>query len=270
MKGIGAILKQEREAKKITLEQVEEATKIRRKYLEAIENENFSVLPGEVYIKGFVTAYLKYLGIKNRPDVVELLHPKETPVDISEQIAVAEQVHTEHISRKTRHNKKKEVFEEPPLTKNTKMILFISIAAILVLFVLQGVYSANQSKPNNDTQSPSGVQQEVVQDETPSVEPPVIEQPAYTGLEMSLEILNLDASKVEKCWMSITVDGQTTEVSLKEGQVQQVYAMEQISLHIGNAGVVKVTINGQELGTLGAPGKVVKQTFYASDYASIE
>ena len=70
MQGIGEILKKEREAQKITLKQVEETTKIRRKYLEAIEREAFEVLPGEVYVKGFVATYLKYLGIKNLPDVV--------------------------------------------------------------------------------------------------------------------------------------------------------------------------------------------------------
>ena len=139
MQGIGTILKKERESKKITLEQVEEATKIRRKYLEAIENEKFEVLPGEVYVKGFVATYLKYLGIKDRADVAEILKPKPAPVDISEQIAAAEQVHEEQASRKLQRsdkkNKKKEVFEEPPLTKNTKMILFISIAAMVAYTV---------------------------------------------------------------------------------------------------------------------------------------
>ena len=159
MKGIGEILKKEREAQKITLEQVEETTKIRRKYLEAIEREAFEVLPGEVYVKGFVATYLKYLGIKNRPDVVELMKPKEPPVDISEQIAAAEQIHKEQASRKLqrsdKHGKKKavkEVFEEPPLTQNTKMILLISITAIVVLFILQGLYSISQPKPNDNPQ----------------------------------------------------------------------------------------------------------------------
>ncbi len=277
MNGIGAILKKEREARKITLEQVEEATKIRRKYLEAIENEKFEILPGEVYVKGFVATYLKYLGIKDRADVSEILKPKPAPVDISEQIAAAEQAHEEEASRKLqrsdkKQNKKKEVFEEQPLTKNTKMILFISIAAILVLFVLQGVYSAGQPNPNDDVQQNiTGEQQgEVPNDETtdPSVTPQIPEEPVYTSLEMTLEILNLDASKTEKCWMKVTVDGTATEYNLTEGQMQQISAAEQIDLHLGNAGVVKVTINGQDLGTLGAQGKVVKQSFYLSDYVS--
>lgn len=273
MKGIGAILKEERESKKITLEQIEEATKIRRKYLEAIEAEKFEVLPGEVYVKGFVATYLKYLGIKDRPDVVEILKPKVAPVDISEQIAAAEQMHEEQAARKLqrsdrRQNKRKEVFEEPPLTKNTKMILFISIAAILVLFIIQGVYSAGQPNPNDDVQQNIAGEQQGDSgngDTNVPVEPQVPEETVYDGLEMTLEILNLDPSKKEKCWMSITVDGKATEVNLIEGQVQQVHAAEQIDLHLGNAGVVNVTLNGKNLGTLGAQGKVLKQSFKVTD-----
>ena len=276
MQGIGTILKKERESKKITLEQVEEATKIRRKYLEAIENEKFEVLPGEVYVKGFVATYLKYLGIKDRADVAEILKPKPAPVDISEQIAAAEQVHEEQASRKLQRsdkkNKKKEVFEEPPLTKNTKMILFISIAAILVLFVLQGIYSAGQPNPNDDTQQNiAGEQQgEAANQEGTDVpmEPSVPEEPVYDGLEMSLEILNLDPNKKEKCWMKVTVDGTAAEYNLTEGQIQQVHAAQQIDLHLGNAGVVKVTLNGIELGTLGAQGKVVKESFKVDELSA--
>ncbi len=275
MKGIGEILKKEREAQKITLEQVEETTKIRRKYLEAIEREAFEVLPGEVYVKGFVATYLKYLGIKNRPDVVELMKPKEPPVDISEQIAAAEQIHKEQASRKLqrsdKHGKKKEVkevFEEPPLTQNTKMILLISITAIVVLFILQGLYSISQPKPNDNPQPPAITE---VQD---AVEPAPVEPPAptYQGLEMTLEILNLDPNKKEKSWMKVTADGQATEYNLTEGQVQAVQADTQIDLHLGNAGVVKVTINGEDLGTLGAPGKVVKQSYRLTDdgFAPVE
>ena len=276
MQGIGTILKKERESKKITLEQVEEATKIRRKYLEAIENEKFEVLPGEVYVKGFVATYLKYLGIKDRADVAEILKPKPAPVDISEQIAAAEQVHEEQASRKLQRsdkkNKKKEVFEEPPLTKNTKMILFISIAAILVLFVLQGIYSAGQPNPNDDTQQNiAGEQQgEAANQEGTDVpiEPSVPEEPVYDGLEMTLEILNLDPNKKEKCWMKVTVDGTAAEYNLTEGQIQQVHAAQQIDLHLGNAGVVKVTLNGVELGTLGAQGKVVKESFKVDELSA--
>ena len=134
-----------------------------------------------------------------------------------------------------------------------------------MLFVLQGIYSAGQPNPNDDAQQNiAGEQQgEVANQEGTDVpvEPPVAEEPVYDGLEMSLEILNLDPNKKEKCWMKVTVDGTVAEYNLTEGQIQQVHAAQQIDLHLGNAGVVKVTLNGIELGTLGAQGKVVKESF---------
>ncbi len=278
MKGIGVILKKEREAKKITLEQVEEATKIRRKYLEAIEEEDFAVLPGEVYVKGFVATYLKYLGIKDRADVAAVMKPKEEPVDISEQLAAAEQVHAEQSaqklqrSNKNKSSKKKEVFEEPPLTKNTKMILLISMAAILVLFVLQGVYSKWSPEVDDNRHNIVGEQQGEANNGNETIdvpdEPVVPEAPVYTDLTMTLEVLDVTAGKVDKCWMGIKLDGTSADVSLTEGQTHEVHAAQQIDLHLGNAGVVKVTINGQDLGVLGEQGKVVKQTFKLSDYVT--
>ena len=50
---IGQELKAAREAMGLSLEEVEQATKIRRKYLQALENEQFDLLPGAVYAKAF-------------------------------------------------------------------------------------------------------------------------------------------------------------------------------------------------------------------------
>ena len=68
--------------------------------------------------------------------------------------------------------------------------------------------------------------------------------------------------------MKVTVDGTAAEYNLTEGQIQQVHAAQQIDLHLGNAGVVKVTLNGIELGTLGAQGKVVKESFKVDELSA--
>ena len=70
MSSVGEILKNTREAKGITIEQVAEATSIRVLYLEAIENEQFNLVPGEVYLKGFIRNYANYIGL-NGPAMVE-------------------------------------------------------------------------------------------------------------------------------------------------------------------------------------------------------
>lgn len=63
MKTVGSILKEARETKRLTVDEVEAATKIRAKFLLAIETDDYSSLPSLAYAKGFVKNYAEYLGI---------------------------------------------------------------------------------------------------------------------------------------------------------------------------------------------------------------
>lgn len=66
---LGQILQRARLARGITLEDAERVTRIPRKYLEALEQEHFSILPAPVYARGFLRSYAGYLGL----DPAELL-----------------------------------------------------------------------------------------------------------------------------------------------------------------------------------------------------
>ncbi len=63
MKTVGTILKEAREAKRLTISEVEAATKIRRKFLESLEADEYHKLPSLSYAKGFVKNYAQYLGL---------------------------------------------------------------------------------------------------------------------------------------------------------------------------------------------------------------
>jgi cytoskeleton protein RodZ len=60
---IGSALREARERKGLSFPQVEEGTKIRARYIRALEEEDFGVLPGATYSKGFLRAYADYLGL---------------------------------------------------------------------------------------------------------------------------------------------------------------------------------------------------------------
>jgi|tagenome__1003787_1003787.scaffolds.fasta_scaffold20838593_2 cytoskeletal protein RodZ len=60
---IGSALREARERKGLSFPQVEEDTKIRARYVRALEEEDFGVLPGATYTKGFLRAYADYLGL---------------------------------------------------------------------------------------------------------------------------------------------------------------------------------------------------------------
>ena len=65
-KTVGRRLKEARRKKKLTIEKVEEATKVRAKYLEAIESDRWKQFPSFVYILGFVRRYSDFLGLDSR------------------------------------------------------------------------------------------------------------------------------------------------------------------------------------------------------------
>ena len=64
---IGTQLKDQREKLGYSLQEAAEHTRIRKTYLESIESNNFSDLPGYAYVTGFVKSYALYLGVDNDP-----------------------------------------------------------------------------------------------------------------------------------------------------------------------------------------------------------
>lgn len=74
---IGNRLKQEREAKKLSLEEIREKTKIQTRYLEAIEKEKFEIMPGNFYVRAFIKEYASAVGLD--PDRVMEDHANELP-----------------------------------------------------------------------------------------------------------------------------------------------------------------------------------------------
>jgi cytoskeletal protein RodZ len=60
---IGNSLREARLRQALDFPEIEQATKIRPKYLRALEDEQFDILPGQTYVKGFLRAYAEYLGL---------------------------------------------------------------------------------------------------------------------------------------------------------------------------------------------------------------
>jgi len=81
MADIGSTLREARMRARIDMSEVEAQTKIRAKYLRAIENEEWDLLPGPVYVKSFLRTYGDYLGLDSRGLVEEYKRQYERPTD---------------------------------------------------------------------------------------------------------------------------------------------------------------------------------------------
>lgn len=64
MSTIGEELRRERNRRGLTIKDIEQVLRIRAAYLEAIEEDNYKIIPGDVYVKGFIGNYADLLGLE--------------------------------------------------------------------------------------------------------------------------------------------------------------------------------------------------------------
>ena len=121
---------------RIDISEVESATKIRAKYLRAIENEEWEMLPGPTFVKSFLRTYADYLGIDGRLLVEEYKLRYEPPPSDTELQALGPPVG----SRRPRPPR-------PPRISRGWIIGLSVAGLIVVLIVLGSIGGGNDSTP---------------------------------------------------------------------------------------------------------------------------
>ena len=125
MPEIGATLREARMRAKLDINQVETATKIRAKYLRALENEEWDLLPGSTYVKSFLRTYAEYLGIDVTLIIEEYKRQHERPSDL-DQLPISP------------HSPARRTPPRPPRVPRGLVIGGV-IVALLVLFLILGM-----------------------------------------------------------------------------------------------------------------------------------
>ncbi|MFC0215676.1 helix-turn-helix domain-containing protein [Paenibacillus chartarius] len=85
MSELGQLLRKARIEQKISLDELQEVTKIRKRYLEAIEEGNFKVLPGSFYVRAFIKSYAETVGLD--PNEVLELYQADIPAAEPEPVS---------------------------------------------------------------------------------------------------------------------------------------------------------------------------------------
>lgn len=225
-------------AKGISLEAAEESTKIRRKYLEAMENDNFDVLPGKVYVKGFIKNYATFLGLNGNSMVS----------------AYEEMVPAVPAEKEDERQAEKLTRIEKPSGRG-----ILKIAAGLVLAGLAFyIYMPSLMGTAKDKMVPDRTENKTTTQEKATEEKAQNKQTARQGVNMVLNVTD------NRSWMYVEVDGKPEFTGfLVSGQMKEFKGNEKIVIKLGNAGVVQVEVNGQKMGVLGNLGQVVTKEFSA-------
>src|ERR1700756_3411698 len=88
MAEIGATLRETRMRARIDVSEIEAQTKIRAKYLRALENEEWDLLPGPTFVRSFLRTYAQALGLDDKALVDEYRRLYEQPVELDHQSPV--------------------------------------------------------------------------------------------------------------------------------------------------------------------------------------
>ncbi|SDC60964.1 protein RodZ, contains Xre-like HTH and DUF4115 domains [Terribacillus halophilus] len=148
---IGAKLREARESKGMTLEDVQQRTKIQKRYLKAIEENNHSVMPGEFYTRAFIKEYAQTVGLD--PD--EVLEPKNQ----QPQETAAAPVQDERDASSRQERSRVQENDRPPRRERkgipylSSIIIGLLVLAAIVVVIFIYARGTDDNTDNNSAQN---------------------------------------------------------------------------------------------------------------------
>jgi cytoskeleton protein RodZ len=254
--GIGAKLRQERVGKGLAIDDIARDTRIAPRFLEAIETDDYSTLPGLVFTRNFVRQYALTLHLDPDPLLAELPKPDESTAPlpnpparprssyrrdrrlrlllssiawlvIAGGVAVAAYIY----------------FNRAPRTRAAAPVLNAQTAAPTPTAFEQTTQAAPATTLQADP-STAGPSKAVPSTAAPSTATPASAAPVQVSLTAS-----------ERTWVQVSVDGKTTFIgTLTPNETREISAAEQVKVLTGNAGALTISLNGKTLESLGPRG----------------
>lgn len=274
MSELGQLLKKARTQKGYTLDEIQDMTKIRKRYLEAIEEGNYKVLPGNFYVRAFIKSYAEAVGLE--PDEVLRLYrnviPEAAPEPISEPI---------RRRRRTPKNTEK-------LSKWAAALLAIAFPLLIVGIIYYYSNLNAEGRPPLSDPPPLTENNALPEGEPapigtgsgsaePEIEPEPEPEPPKPTLTLEKSEGNTDFYHIagaeqlvvevtvvgDTCWMAVQKDNAKGEyveknLTLKNGDSRTWTFDGSAYFNFGKASAVRVKINDQEvhLGELANPRKL--------------
>jgi hypothetical protein len=247
----GKELQTTRQEKNISLMDISIETRISLKFLEAIEQGQFHLLP-QTYIRAFLREYASFVGI-DRDDIM-----KRYALATGESTHV-QQVTTSHLPPQTATNYSL-VFS--PLQRQAMIAGLAVIAFALIIFL------AHFSKKNETTIRGTEVPFDKVVRETeaaslPQTPPstPADSVPVIAEKTEKADSIRLEMTTTDSVWINILIDNHSIEDHLYGPNKRHAWAAkEQFIVTMGNAGGATFTLNGKNIGALGKRGAVVRHS----------
>jgi hypothetical protein len=236
--GVGAVLRQARERRGMSIDQVSEATRIRATLIRQIEADDFSSCGGAVYARGHMRSIARVLELDSTPLIEEFdrIHNLTKPVSPTPAPEYDPLLHGDRRHRRG--------FAWAP-----------AMIGSLVVVCLLAVVALVMPDPGGSGGAPSGAAPTAPpMPQTSSAAAPPPTTPPPTNLTLQVQARDADS------WLDVRITG-TDEVIFQDllarGEEKTVVEDRALQVRMGSAGALDLSCNGRDLGAQGRLGEVV-------------
>jgi cytoskeleton protein RodZ len=243
--GIGAKLRQERVGKGLAIDDIARDTRIAPRFLEAIETDDFSTLPGLVFTRNFVRQYALSLNLDPDPLLAELPKQDESTAPLPNPPS----------RPRSSYHRDRRVHS---ILSSAVWLLLAGVAGGGAYMHFNRSSRVAASAPAASAQASKPPLQRTAVETTPgaataATPPAPLSPPASTKTPVQVSVTAHDAS----AWVQVSADGRIAfSGTLKPNETREVSAAEQVKVLTGNAGALTISLNGKTLESLGPPGQV--------------
>jgi len=227
----GEWLRRQREMREVSLRDIADRTKISLRYLEAMEEDRFDLLPAPIFAKGFLREYARYVGLS--PDEV-----------VNHWLSVQQPEEAEETKHELRRREKRSSW-------TWGLFLLLSGALLLALVAAFSYFNEKRRESPRQQESPPPMAAPPASASPNAAPPPPLEAPK-APLEVTLDFSG-------DCWVDVLTDGKNRLSELRaQGESLQLEAKESVVfLKLGDAGALRIQVNGYPLELREGEGMVV-------------
>jgi cytoskeletal protein RodZ len=235
---IGAILRSAREKLGNSVEEAAWRTRIKPDYLRALEDQRFEEIGHHAVARGHLHTYARYLGLEADALAREYRrrfeHSEPSPIErLNEQVKEA---------------------RRPPKPK--WLIAALLSSAVLIAASLTGIVRGPGPRTPSQSDSLAKLPSSLAASNQPTTVPTAV-VPAVPASPVSISLV-----ATARSWLRATVDGVIVfEGTISSGLTKSFSGAERIDVVIGNAGAVRLLVNGQDRGPAGRSGEVYRASF---------
>ena len=233
---LGTRLRDARQRRARTLQEIAASTRIPVEWLAAIERNEFDDLPRGIFRRAYVRAFAAEVGVEAEPLPEALLPNPDVTVSASRDSGMG----------RWRHQ----------------------LPTVLTIFLLSTILVLSRTTWNldRDAAPPVPSAPDLAAYATPTAPMESVEPAPATDLALPRQSASLTMRFLGSCWVSATADGRRVIHRLvNEGELLEIEGRDGIAVEIGDAGAVLASINGGPPHVLGADGEVVRMKLTPSE-----